>query len=762
MTGIGFGLDRIASFLFERPRIAAALMAIVIALAGFGMTRLTFDENLRDIFAGNSASFQEYVAATDDFVDPENELIVLIEGNDLGTPDNFQRLQDFQFELQLLDGVDNVYSLFALRDPPDADGNAAILVNDPSTGLTPELAEKIRNHPVLGAKLLSADGKAMIFTVTPSEPKAPLEVARVIRDEITATAAELFAGTDIKATVTGFPVVRAAISDIIRRDQIVLNAAGALIGTVMSLLVFRSIVASIMAAVPAIVAGLCVVGFMGLFGAQVTVMSTVVPALVMIFGYADGMHLCFSWRHHRDAGRSIVESERLAQEELAGACALSAITTSVAFLSLAISSVTLVRGFGIAGTFGTLGGMLVVLILHGLITRAIGRFWNTGKSPRRNFLGWLQGPCGAIGRVAVRYAKPISLASILLFVALGAAHLSVPPEHSLREDLPRNNPANAALGRIDREFGGIFPLQIIVPLHGAEATAPETIQRIRAIHDAVAKVDGIRTPPLSLWSLVSWLGDGNAELGTARLGKALDTLSPTTRSRFISSTGDAMITATVPELPSAPTEALVQRVEAAARSAGGDDVIVTGVTVVNARQGAHTINSLNLSLLLSVVANLGVIALAFRSLPVGIISFLPNMLPILATGTLLFLSGRGMQFTSVIALTVAFGVAVNDAVHFLNRFLHTDGTNQSLGERLIETSARIGPVLIGTTLIIIAGMSTTLTSGMPTIALFGIIASLTLLVGIVGDVVILPALMAGPGRRWFERVPQRKVLKETA
>ena len=59
MKGIGFGLERIAWLAFDRPRLGLAALAIVIALAGFGITHIRFDENLRDIFAGNSAAFQQ-------------------------------------------------------------------------------------------------------------------------------------------------------------------------------------------------------------------------------------------------------------------------------------------------------------------------------------------------------------------------------------------------------------------------------------------------------------------------------------------------------------------------------------------------------------------------------------------------------------------------------------------------------------------------------------------------------------------------------
>ena len=748
--GLGFGLERIALFAYQRPRVGLVTILVIIAFAAFGMTRLQFDENLRNVFATDTPSFRAYVSATQHFVDPENELLVLVEGNDLGKPEVFQKLQDFQLELQLIDGVDTVYSLFALREPPDDSGDAAPVVSDTADGLTPDLIQRIRAHPILGDKLVSADGHAALFVVTPSEAKAPLAVTRTLARGIETTAADALAGTNLKVTTTGFSVVRAAIADIVKRDQVVLEVAGALVGTLMSLIVFRSFVASILAAFPAIVACLCVVGFMGLLGIQVTVMSTVVPALVMIFGYADGMHLCFAWRHYREAELGIAEAEQRAQKELAGACVLSALTTAIAFLSLVISSVVVVRGFGVIGAIGTMGGVMIVLILHGLITRVLGRFWNVEKTHKTNLLSRMEEPCGAIGRTAARFAWPLSAAALGLLVVLGAMYFAVNPEHQIREDLPKNNPANAALGRIDQKLGGVFPVQIIVPLHGAPPTSPQGLARIRAVHEAVAGVTGLASHPLSLWSLASWL-DGPAPDLTKRLDGVLDALTPNTRKRFVSDVDATIVMVTLPELPSAETNTIATEIETAAHGAGGPDVTVTGITVVNAREGARTINSVNASILIDVIVNLGMIALAFRSIPVGIVAFLPNMLPILGIGGMLFLSGRGMQFTTAIALTVAFGIAVNDAVHYLNRFLHLASTD-TLNARLIETSQHIGPVTIGSTLIIIAGLSTTLTSGMPTITLFGMITSLALFGGIVSAAFVLPALMAGPGRRWFDRL----------
>ncbi len=750
MKSIGFGLERIAWLALDWPRLAVAISVLVLALAGYGVAHLSFDENLRNVFASKSAAYLAYKNTTSEFVDPENETLVLVEAPDLASPAVFKRLQDFQFELQLIDGVGSAYSMFSLRDPPDAGGAAALVIDDTAGGLTPALAGRIRAHPILGDKLLSGDGKATLYVVTPTEPKAPLSVTRVLKAKIETTAADVFAGTDVSVTVSGFPVIRAGILDVLKRDQVSLNVAGSIVGVLMALLVFRSVTAAILSAIPAILGGLTVLGFMGLFGAKVTVMSTVIPALIMILGYADGMHLSFAWRRHRDTGMSVAAAERLAQREVGGACVLAAVTTAVAFLSLVISPVTLVRGFGIAGAIGIVGGTLVVLVAHALLTLVIGRFWKHRSGATPTFLAWLAGPCGRVGVMVVRHARSISLVSIALLFVLGAMHYSVPPQHSVREHLPPDNPANAALGRIDQEFGGVFPVQIVVPLNGLSATSPEGLARIGAVHRAVAGVDGVSTP-LSLWSLAQWLGRGDADAGAGRIGSVFGDLSPETRSRFVSADGKALVTVSIHELRTGETEALADAVEKAAKAAGGNDVEVTGFTVLNSREGARTISNLNLSLSLSVLANLVVIAFAFRSIAVGVVSFLPNFLPIVATGALLFVTGSGMQFTSVIALTVAFGIAVDGSVHFLNRFLLTGHGTARLSERLIETSKHVGPVLAGTTLIIVAGLSTTLTSGLPTISMFGRIAALTLAVALIGDVVVLPALMAGLAQRWFGR-----------
>lgn len=752
MKSIGFGLERVALLGVARPWIAAALLALIFGIAGYGLTKLRFDDNLRNVFGGSTTEFAVYAEATRQFVDPENQLIVLVEGASLAETDTFERLRELQFELQFLDGVADVFSLFALRSPPEGAADAPLLVDESTTELSPENVDLIRSHPILGEKLLSADASAMIYFVTPAEPDAPLTVSRQIKAEIEILASDLLAGTATLATVTGFPAVRISVVDVLVRDQRVLNVIGATIGFAVSLAVFGSLTGAIMTALPAVLSALMVVGWLGAFGLPTTVMSNVVPVLVMILGFANSMHLCRAWRLRRDDGASLAEAALHSIKTVGPACILAALTTSVAFLSLAISDLQVISDFGRVGAVGVMAGALVVLLLHGFLTVTIGRYWRSSNSTAGSIMDRLASPSAEVGKFAADYARSICFTVFALVLVLGGIYAAVKPEYSIRENLSQTSPTNVALSRIDQDLGGANPVHVIVPLGDASPTAPVNLEKISDVHRAVAAIDGVATP-LSAWSLVEWLGTPLDTSTQERLDLIFDDFAPTTKQRFFGGDDRALVSVSIGETPTAATEALIGRIEAAARSAGGDDVIVTGATVITAREATRTIGNLNANLLLAILSGLFVILLAFRSWRIAATSVVPNILPLLGTGALIYYFGPGMQFSSVLALTVAFGIAVDGTIHYFNYFFHCSDDSRSLRDTLVETTRRIGPQLFGTTAVIVSGLVATQTSEMPTVALFGILAAATLLIALVGDLVVLPALMAGAARRWFTGHP---------
>ena len=736
---IAFGIDRIGLVALRRPMLFGVAAALIALVAFYGFFNISIDRDLRSIFRGDTDIYQAYTDALESYVDPENQVLVLVEGDRLGDPDIFPRLRDLHLDLSLLRDVGNVFSPFSLREPPDDQGATRALIADAAAGLDAELIAAIRAHPILGSSVLSNDGTALVFVVTHAEQQASLER----HDELIAAIGEaiefIVGDADVATTIAGFAPMRAEIVRLLRRDQIVLNGSGILIGFLLSLILFRSFVGAAITAWPAAFAGMALLGWTGALGIEITILSGVVPALVMVLGFADGMHLTSAWRRFRQEGHSVLEAEWRALLEVGPACMLTALTTAVAFLSMVLSDVAIVRDFGRIGAAGTVLATAMVLVGHGSMARYFGRFWRADADAPLNLINRLAGPVSALSAWVTKRAMWVAAAAVPVTLALGAGFFAVPPEHSLSETLPADSPMVQALKVVDNELGGAFPVQIVVPMDDVAADSPQGLERIRSVHEAVTGLGA--SPPASLWSLVEWVG-GDAAEALAILAD----LPPETRQTFLSA-GGALVTVSLIELPTAEMAAVIDEIELAARAAVSD-IVVTGATVVGAREATRTIGDLNRSLGIAVVVALALVAIALRNAGAALVAAIPNLLPIVAAGTVLYFLGTGMQLTSVVSLTIAFGIAIDDTVHYLNVFFLSRG---ELKARLAITARQVGPVLVATTFVLVAGMLMTQTSGLATIALFGLLAMGSLIVALIGDLVFLPAIVAGPARRLFLR-----------
>jgi predicted RND superfamily exporter protein len=159
------------------------------------------------------------------------------------------------------------------------------------------------------------------------------------------------------------------------------------------------------------------------------------------------------------------------------------------------------------------------------------------------------------------------------------------------------------------------------------------------------------------------------------------------------------------------------------------------------------VRGLQLDLTLSVVVNLALIGFAFQSFRVALASAIPNLFPVLGTEAWLYFTGQGLQLTTVIALTIAFGVAVDDTVHFLSHYLHSRrDEGMSHMDAIKHTLDRIGGAIVATTIILCAGVVIVTFSELPQVALFGTLFVSTLGFAVIGDLFILPALLAAGGK----------------
>ena len=131
------------------------------------------------------------------------------------------------------------------------------------------------------------------------------------------------------------------------------------------------------------------------------------------------------------------------------------------------------------------------------------------------------------------------------------------------------------------------------------------------------------------------------------------------------------------------------------------------------------------------------IGLAFRSVVVMFSCILPGIFPVVLSGTVLWLLGEGLQFASVVALTVSFGLGLSATIHFLNR-LRLESKPGVTSELAVErATVLVGPALILTTVVLACGLVVTVFSALPSLRLFGWLSAFSMIAALVADLFIL-------------------------
>ena len=163
---------------------------------------------------------------------------------------------------------------------------------------------------------------------------------------------------------------------------------------------------------------------------------------------------------------------------------------------------------------------------------------------------------------------------------------------------------------------------------------------------------------------------------------------------------------------------------------------VTGLSVIAARNSALMINKLSRGLTIEIAFVAAFIGLAFRSPLVMLISILPGLFPIVLAGSLLWVLGQGLQFASVIALTVSFGLGLSATIHFLNR-LQIEDTDPNPAVGVERATILVGPPLILTSAVLACGLAMTVLSSLPSLRLFGWLSAFAMVAALFADLFML-------------------------
>jgi uncharacterized protein len=748
----GFGLEKLGLVSLRYPWICLAIAVLVTPILAYGASQLQFSSDIREIFRSGDPAFDQLDIVEERFPDVQRDIHVVVSSDSPFDFDDVKTLKTLDQELAALPGVRSILSMFsAIQEPEDGAELQPLFPDDLDQIKDWEsFRREATDNPLIAEKLLSDDGSLAVFSVSLAEKNRSEETDRRLVQEVRSKAEEVLAGTKLNLAMTGLAVMRIEIISSLARDQKIFRLLALGVSLVIAWLFFRRMSFVAVAGIPAVVAVIWLLGGMWLSGQEINLLTGVAPTIVLVIVFSDCLHLLFSIRNGIRAGADLEAAIDRAIRRVGPACVLTSLTTTLALASLIFMPHPFVANFGITAASGTavalIGTLILVPPLSLLFLRGFARE-NQQQIEKNSILRGIDAVCHAAADAVMVAPRTITALGVLLVLVGGFLHLLNEPRYSYASNLPQNHPALAGLNAVDSKLAGANALLVVLDWpKDYHLMSFRTLDIIRKVHATLAREPALGAIT-SAHAIEEWLGGGVE--GEDRLMAFLESAENTSLVKGLASLDEnsVLVTARFGELTSDELEPMMERLQTRLNSIAKDDpskveISVTGIVPVTARASHEMIELLNRSLMITVGMILVLIALAMQSIRAGLVSILPNLFPLAMGGAYLYLVGWGLQFTNLVAFTVGFGIAVDSTIHVLNRYRLEKSDEVDLPTALRQTITAVGPVVIISTIVLAAGIGTSLLSELPMVSLYGTIVVIVLLSSMVGALLFLPALMA--------------------
>ena len=724
-------MGRLACVLMTIMLVVVSLFAAVVAPG----LRVSDDHQL--FLKSSNKQYTDYLDFKASYPLEQGDVLVILQGEILSV-DTVRGLYAATAQLQQLNSVANVASVLTV---PWVDRKAKALL-DGDTEARSQVIEKLSDARYLPSRLVSDNFRSTLFTVTLNSESADNKEALSAAIEGIRSVLNETVGQQLSIKLAGFPALRYSLVQQISRDSITFGATGLLLSIAAALFIFgswRLVGVSVVGPVLAIV---CTMAFMSLADIRVNSLNQMVFVLVLIITYSDSVHLTDHIRKLHSSGYPILHVIGDTFKVVLPACGMTSLTTAVGFGSLMLADSFLVKQFGLLCAVGSIVGFAVMLLCTPLMVVAL-RCSSEVNAPGR----W-------------RFFLPASKRHDMTVILVGVAFtfwvmftmVQLRPGYTVGENLPHDSEFKQASQVADTELGGALPLTIMVDwINGEAVTDGQKMRDLRMIQNQLRQ----QTPD-------QWVSVVNLLRFSSGINSAtrLELLPDSVVARFLNrSESNALISTT---LKISSTEKLNENFNNLDSVLHNIQSQLTNVTLeingllplVNS-SSQQMISDLVKSLTTTFVVISVLLFLLFRSWTLALLLLVPNVAPIASVASVLVWSGTPLQFSSVIVFSICLGIVVDDSIHLTHRYLYYRKSALSNEESVAKAQLQTGRVLIMSSVILVSGLLALLCGSNPTVALMGKLLIVALVVALVFDLIVLPALL-----RRFHRGGVRLVLQK--
>jgi predicted RND superfamily exporter protein len=577
---------------------------------------------------------------------------------------------------------------------------------------------------------------------------------------------------NLDVRVSGMPYIRTINAQNII-DEIQLFVLGALLITgIIFFFFFRSYRATFITLLVVTIGVTWAFGFIGLFGYEITVLTALIPPLIIVIGVPNAVFLINKYQQEIKSHGQQAKALQRVISKIGNATLMTNITTASGFATFVFVKSQLLREFGILASIN----ILSIFVLALLIIPIIYSFMEPPKKKHLNHLErrWMENVVNWMEKMVreQRIAVYITTVVIIILGIIGLYQIRV--SGSLIEDMPKTKAFFKDIKFFENEFGGIMPLEILVDTKKEKGVMKlSTLKRMDKINEVIESFPEL-SKPVSIVNLVKYSKQAYYK------GKPKYYQLPTSQEQnyifeytknsdgnsdmlnnFVDSTGQfARITTFMKDIGTDKMNVIQERLRQIVEKefpAERYNVSFTGKALVFLKGTNYLIGNLVFSLSLAILLIALFMAWMFRSFRMILISIIPNMLPLLITAGLMGFFGIPIKPSTILVFSIAFGISVDDTIHFLAKYRQElIANNWKIRKSVYAALRETGVSMFYTSIVLFFGFLVfTVSSFGGTIALGGLV-SITLLLAMVSNLLLLPSLLL----TFEDKIANKEVLKE--
>ncbi|MES3008943.1 MAG: MMPL family transporter [Pseudomonadota bacterium] len=799
-----------SAMVFGRPWLVLILLGVLSAALGWYAQNFKLDASADSLLMEGDQELEYSRQINNRYGTRDTVTIAYTPTTELFSADTFAQLGALRDELLALERVESVDSL--LNVPIFGDTPLMSLSDDYDTVLTPGLdlaaaREELINSPVFSNAIVSPDGQtaAMLVSFTRDElyhalvdQREALRAKRAAeglsaeedatlaqvstefdaysnitaeqRHEDIASIREILATYQNNATVYlgGAPMIADDMVTFVRND-LASFSIGVFAFIVIALgLIFRRVRWVLLPLGCCAVAGIIVVGVLGLMDWRVTVVSSNFMSLLLITTISLTVHLTVRFRQLR-ATRHFTDHDRLLRHTVLSMwrpCLYTALTTIVAFASLITSGISPIISFGWIMVIGVTTALLVVFVVFPAVMSLLQKDQEQLSNKTTMVL------TSALARGTDKLGNKVLVISALLLVFSVVGLMRLKVENSFIDYFSEDTEIFKGMTLFDEKLGGTLSLDVVVNLPVDEAVddgfddgfddgveedndaywfTGDKMDEIKRIHnylDALPNTGKV----LSFGSVIQLAEqlNGNAPVDSfvwALLYSRLpETLKESVLTPFVS-VADNQVRFNVRVIESAEDlnrNALITGIEQGLQDEFGysaEQVDTTGILVLynNVLQSLYQSQILTLGLVLFAIMLMFIVL--FRSTYLAFLCIIPNILAALFVLGLMGWLGIPLDIMTITIAAIAVGMGVDNTIHYMHRFKHEFHRLGNYRETMYLCHNSIARAMYFTTMIVVAGFSILVLSNFIPTIVFGLLTSIAMMVALLGALTLLPQLM---------------------